>query len=172
MPLRRTLLTAALLGALVPLPALAQKRPDNAPLSGVVTRVIDGDTLLLQPAGKPPMEVRLRNIDAPESCQPWGPESKRALEEYALGKTAELRTSGRDSYGRVIGSLSIDGQDLGARMVVEGHAWSTRTKWDNGPLVKQERQAMALKRGLHAAPGAVMPRDFRATTKCPPPPKG
>lgn len=152
-------------------PVLAQKKADNAPLSGVVTRVIDGDTLLLQPAGKPPMEVRLRNIDAPESCQAWGPESKTALEEYALGKTAELRTSGRDSYGRVIGSLAIDGQDLGARMVSEGHAWSTRTKWDNGPLVKQERQAMALKRGLHATPGAVMPRHFRATTKCPPPPK-
>ena len=118
MPLRRTLLTAALLGALVLLPALAQKRPDNAPLSGVVTRVIDGDTLLLQPAGKPPMEVRLRNIDAPESCQPWGPESKRALEEYALGKTAELRTSGRDSYGRVIGSLSIPIQGLDQHVVV------------------------------------------------------
>ena len=57
-------------------------------------------------------------------------------------------------------------------MVSEGHAWSTRTKWDNGPLVKQERQAMALKRGLHATPGAVMPKHFRVTTKCPPPPKG
>ncbi len=141
----------------------------QAPVEGVVTRVIDGDSLLLQPAGKAPLEVRLRDIDAPESCQAWGPEAKKALEEFALGKTAELRSFGRDSYGRTIGTLTIDGQNLGARMVQEGHAWSVRTRWDNGPLVKQERQAKALGRGLHSQGGAVMPRHFRATTKCPAP---
>ena len=178
----RTLILVAIAAAtLVPLPAPAQvggrdagagpgrKPAGGAPVVGVVTRVIDGDTLVLQPPGKAPLEVRLRDIDAPESCQAWGPESRRALEEYALGRTAELRAGARDAYGRTLGGLSVDGQDIGSRMVTEGHAWSIRTRWDTGPLVKQERQAIALRRGLHATPGAVMPKLFREATRCPVP---
>jgi len=161
---------AALLGAALALHAAAQSKPATAPskpaaaqaaVQGVVTKVIDGDTLLLQPAGKPPIDVRLRDIDAPEICQAWGPEAKKALEEMALGKEAVLVPSSRDSYGRTVGYVTVDEQNLSKRLVEEGHAWSVRFKWDNGPLVKQERQAKALGRGLHATPGAVMPKDFR-----------
>jgi hypothetical protein len=42
-----------------------------------------------------------------------------------------------------------------------------RTRWDQGPYVKQERQAKALGRGLHGQGGAVMPSEFRRTRKCP-----
>ena len=141
--------------------AAPAKRPPARPVAGVVTNVIDGDTLDVQVAGQAPMRVRLRDIDAPESCQPWGVEARKALEEMALGKSVELRTYAADRYGRTVASVSVDGQDLGQAMVVEGHAWSVRTKWDNGPLVKQERQARALGRGLHATAGAVSPAEFR-----------
>ena len=153
--MKLTLLRLALLAAA----AGAAAAP--AALHGVVTQVRDGDTLVVQPVGGAPLEVRLRDIDAPESCQAWGAEARLALQELALGKPVELRTHGRDVYGRVIGSVSIDGEDLGRRMVVEGHAWSTRSKWDLGPLVKQERQARALGRGLRDGAGAVQPREFR-----------
>jgi endonuclease YncB( thermonuclease family) len=152
----------ALVGAWLVAATCAQAAPPKPePVQGVVTKVIDGDSLLLQPAGQPPIEVRLRDIDAPEICQPWGPEAKRALEELALGKPAELTRHARDRWERTIGTLLIDGQDVGKRMVEEGHAWSVRTRWDRGPLVKQERQAQALRRGLHASTGAQMPKDFR-----------
>ena len=131
------------------------------PVAGVVTRVIDGDTLVVQIAAQAPLHVRLRDIDAPESCQEGGAASRQALEELALGKTVELRIHAHDSYGRAVAAVSVDGEDVGRRMVVEGHAWSIRTRWDNGPLVKQERQAQALRRGLHATPGAVTPKEFR-----------
>jgi hypothetical protein len=36
-----------------------------------------------------------------------------------------------------------------------------RYRWDQGPYVKEERQAIALKRGLHEQRGAELPRDFR-----------
>ena len=72
-----------------------------------------------------------------------------------------LQTVGRDEFGRTLARVSLDGNDIGKRMVEEGHAWSSRTKWDRGPLVREERMAQALKRGLHAEPGAVMPREFR-----------
>jgi len=136
-------------------------RPTVANVQGVVTKVTDGDSLWVTPPGQPGIEVRLRDIDAPEICQVWGEEARRALEELVLGRTVLLRITGRDTYGRTLGHVQVEGVDVGRRMVEEGHAWSTRTRWDRGPLVKEERMAGALRRGLHGQPGAVMPRDFR-----------
>ena len=130
-------------------------------VQGVVTKVIDGDSLWLQPASGAGIEVRLRDMDAPEICQEWGVEAKAALERVALGKPATLTASGRDSYGRTIGLLLVDGVNLSKWMVGEGHAWSHRTRYDRGPLVKEERMALALRRGLHATADPVLPKDFR-----------
>ena len=133
----------------------------SAGIEGVISRVTDGDSLWLQPAGKAPIEVRLRDIDAPEICQPYGPEAKKALEQLALGKTAKLTVSARDQYGRSVGGVVVDGQSLSKLMVAEGHAWSARGRNDRGPLMKEERMAIALRRGVHATQGAVLPKDFR-----------
>jgi len=130
-------------------------------VQGVVTTVTDGDSLWLAAPGQRDIEVRLRDIDAPEICQVWGEEARRALEEMVLGRTVVLRISGRDPYGRTLGQVLADDIDVGVKMVEEGHAWSVRTKWDRGPLVGQERMARALRRGLHGLPSPVMPRDFR-----------
>jgi endonuclease YncB( thermonuclease family) len=143
--------------------AAAQSKPRAAPIEGVINRIIDGDSLVVQPEGKPPIEVRLRDIDAPELCQDYGPEAKKELERLALGKKAELTVSGRDQFGRSIGTVVVDGQSLSKVMVAEGHAWSTRTRFDRGPLMKEERMAIALRRGLHSAGNAVLPKDFRKT---------
>jgi endonuclease YncB( thermonuclease family) len=68
----------------------------------------------------------------------------------------------RDSYGRVVGRVTVGGIDLGTRLVEDGHAWSTRSRQDRGPLLQQERKARALGRGLHRQPpGAVPPWDWR-----------
>ena len=146
--------------------ALAATLVQAAPplsVQGMVTKVIDGDSLWLTPPDKPPIEVRLRDIDAPERCQPWGPQARKALADLALNKVATLQISGRDSYGRTLGTLSVEDLQVNRFMVENGHAWSLRSRWDQGPLVKQETMARALSRGLHAAPGAVQPWEFRRT---------
>lgn len=151
-----------LLGSLLgPLLMGAARAAEPRGVQGVVSKVSDGDSLWLTPAGKPPIEVRLRDIDAPESCQPWGAEARAALVELALNKVATLQISGRDSYGRTLGVLMIDDLNVGKTLVENGHAWSIRSRWDQGPLVKQEKMARALSRGLHGAPGAVQPVEFR-----------
>jgi endonuclease YncB( thermonuclease family) len=128
---------------------------------GAVTRVGDGDSLSFAPTGQAAFELRLRDIDAPELCQPWGEQAHQALKLLALNKAATVQTAGHDKYGRTLGVLWVEGVDVGRRMVEEGHAWSLRTRWDRGPLMKQERMAKALGRGLHAQAGAVAPADFR-----------
>ena len=140
--------------------ALAAPAAKTEPLQGVVTQVIDGDTLRFNVAGQPAIEVRLAQIDAPEICQAWGAEAKRALSELALNKPATLRASGLDHHGRSIGVLVVDGASVGQRLVQEGHAWSLVGRNGRGPLVKEERLAQALDRGLHAGRGAVKPADF------------
>lgn len=142
--------------------ALAQAAPPRS-VQGLVTQVSDGDSLWLTPPGKPAIEVRLRDIDAPESCQAWGEEARKVLSDLVLNKVATLQISGRDSYGRTVGALMVDDLNVGRYLVENGHAWSIRTRWDQGPLVKQEKMARALSRGLHGSPGAVQPRDFRRT---------
>ncbi|MBT9487342.1 MAG: thermonuclease family protein [Rubrivivax sp.] len=153
----KNLLAVALLAAtLLALPAVA------APLQGQVTKLFDGDSFIFQPAGGgKPLEVRLKDIDAPEICQAGGPAARDFLQDYVRDKTVRIETLGKDTYGRTLAVLTVDEMNINQRMVAEGHAWSARTKWNQGPLVSQERMAQALKRGLHATPGAVMPSEFR-----------
>lgn len=131
-------------------------------VQGQVTRVTDGDSLWLAPAAPAaPVEVRLLGIDAPEICQPWGPEARQALQELVLNRSVNVRTVGRDSYGRTLGTVYLDTLNVNKALVQQGHAWSARYKYDRGPYVADERMARALSRGLNGEGGAVMPKDFR-----------
>jgi len=166
MTTRRAAVFAA---ALLPLVAAAAGHAAPKAVEGIVTKVTSGDTLWLTPTGATPVEVKLAGIEAPAVCQPWGPEARGALQEMVLQQHVELRPSGaRDPAGRVVGSVLVDGVDVGRRLVEEGHAWSARVKWDHGPFVKQERMAHALGRGLHGTPGALRPSEWRrANGACP-----
>ena len=150
----------AFAGIAAALPAAAAA-PTRA-VEGTVSFVVDGDSLWLAPAdGSAPLEVRLQDIDAPESCQPWGAEAREALMERVQGKAVRLQVSGRDVHGRTLATLYLDDLSINQWLVKEGHAWSGRYKHDRGRYVAEERMANALGRGFNRAGGAVMPRDFR-----------
>ncbi len=88
---------------------------------GVVTYVSDGDTVWVQPLqGGEAYKVRLLGIDAPEICQPWGPQSRAALHAALQGQVVEVRARTRDSYGRLLAQLRRQGNDVGAWMVGQG----------------------------------------------------
>lgn len=131
-------------------------------LSGVVTRVADGDTLWVRPAGGKPVKVRLQGIDAPERCQAWGEQARAALASRVLHQQVAVRTRAYDDYQRAISQVTLHGEDVAAWMVREGHAWSYRYRRSLGPYAEQEQQARAARRGLFAQ-AAVEPRVFRKT---------
>jgi endonuclease YncB( thermonuclease family)/uncharacterized membrane protein YkvA (DUF1232 family) len=157
-------LAALVLGlglALWMLAAPAQAAPRQMP--GQVSRVVDGDTLWFQPAepGQPLVAVRLRGIDAPESCQPWGRQATQALREQVQGRQAALRTHGMDDYRRTLGTVYVAGLDINAVLVAQGHAWAWRDSRGRSPYLKQEAAARAAGRGAHASPSAEPPWEFR-----------
>lgn len=132
-------------------------------LSGVVTRVSDGDTLWVQPDGgaRRPVKVRLLGIDAPERCQPGGAAATAALRSRVLHRPVVVRVVGKDSYGRSLGEVRLRGEDVDAWMVREGHAWSHRRHDVADTYAAEEREARAARRGLFGDPAAVEPRVFR-----------
>ena len=139
-------------------PSSAAAAPiSRAAQEGVVTQVSGGDTLRYTTRAGAVIEVRLRDIDAPLPCQPGGAEARLALSELVLNKPAMLVATGRDAQGRTLGSVRVEDVDVGQRLVENGQAWSQRGRNDRGPLVKQERMAKALGRGVHGSAGAVMP---------------
>jgi endonuclease YncB( thermonuclease family) len=129
---------------------------------GVVTHVTDGDSLWVRPAaGGAPRQVRLQGIDAPEICQAYGAPSRDKLAAHVLHRHVAVNSRARDSYQRALGSVSVNGQDLGAWMVGHGYAWSHRFHRDRGPYAAQEARARKARLGLWADGAAMEPREFR-----------
>ena len=152
-----------LLRQLLLLVALAAVGPAFAStFRGVVSHVTDGDTLWVKRGGGgEAVEIRLVDLDAPENCQPFGPQAKRALAQRVLHQTVTVRTRGIDEYQRTLAQVRHKGHDVGAWLVREGHAWSNTFHGKRGPYAAFEDEARSGHRGLWANEGAVEPRHFR-----------
>lgn len=127
---------------------------------GKVTRVSDGDSVWVRPAdGGPAVKLRIKGIDAPEICQAGGQAARKALAARISGRTVQLHTHGQDDYGRALATVFLDGEDLGAWMVGQGHAWAYRP--GSGDYRALQAQAQSAGRGLFAHRNALQPRIFR-----------
>ena len=115
----------AIIGALFALATLGTAPASNGPggFEGRVVGVHDGDTLTVLAAGREAAKVRLVEIDAPESAQPYGARSKEALSDLVYARTVRVRSEGRDRYGRTLGRVYVDGRDVNKAMVRAGAAW-------------------------------------------------
>jgi len=129
---------------------------------GVVTHVSDGDTVWVQPLqGGEAYKVRLLGIDAPEICQPWGPQARAALHAVLQGQVVDVQGHTRDNYGRLLAKLSRQGHDVGAWMVGQGYAWSYSFQHHTGVYDAQQAVAQTHRLGLFADTRALQPRWFR-----------
>lgn len=85
-----------------------------------VVRAIDGDTVEVEV--KLRVNVRLKDVDAPELGEPGGIEAKRWLEGLCVGKEGELvvpvsgNLSRSISLGRVVGDVKVRGKSIAAAM--------------------------------------------------------
>jgi endonuclease YncB( thermonuclease family) len=140
-------------------------------LTGQVIKVNDGDTLTLRIAGQRPVKVRLAGIDAPEYDQPYGKTARRALAAIVSGRTVRVKTRSRDDYERIVGTVTLSGQDIEAALVERGAAWVYRRYNRNPRLIELEAQAKAARRGLWALPESqrIPPWEWRHGANTEPP---
>ena len=138
--------------------------------TGVVTRVVDGDTVWVKVAKNDEgtagetLKVRIVGIDAPEICQLGGPESREALRGHVLGQAVTLTSPSsrsHDDYRRLLAKVERQGEDVGRWMVRRGQAWSYRYRRNPGPYAVEQAQAQAAGVGLFGRGTAENPRSFR-----------
>jgi micrococcal nuclease len=123
-----------------------------------VTKIVDGDTIDVEiDLGfniSYSQRVRLNGIDTPESRTTNLEEKKLGLEvkEYLKNrlegkKDIVIKTEKPDSsekYGRILGTLTIDGASINQEMVDKGYAWG----YDGGTKGK-DFEALKAKRALN-----------------------
>ena len=136
-------------------------------LQGKVVSVADGDTITVLDAEKNQHKIRLQGIDAPEKAQAFGAKSKQALYEMVHGKTVQVSFEKSDKYGRILGKVLLDGQDICHQQIKAGLAWHYKKYQNQQPLVDRddysasETAAKSEKLGLWSDPRPVAPWDFR-----------
>lgn len=136
-------------------------------LLGKVISVADGDTITVLDADKVQHKIRLAGIDAPEKKQAFGNRSKESLSDLVFDKTVNVETEKRDRYGRQIGKVLVDGQDVNLVQVERGMAWFYRQyQREQSPNDRKlyeaaEDAAKAGRRGFWRDSDPVPPWDFR-----------
>ncbi len=128
-------------------------------------RVTDGDGILV--SGQ---EIRFVGLDAPEWDQVakdregrWfnhGGRVKRALAQRVGGRSVHVKIEGYDDYGRALGIVTCNGQDVGEWLVREGHAIAAYS--DRYKHVEQE--ARRARRGMWDHEANIDPRAWRHRT--------
>jgi micrococcal nuclease len=116
--------------------------------AGRVVGISDGDTFTLLTLEKQQVKIRLAEIDAPESGQPFGQKSKQALSDLIFGKDVVVRAQTTDRYGRTVGRPYVGDLDVCEEMVRIGAAWAYREYLRDENLLVLEAEAKAHKRGL------------------------
>jgi len=110
--------------------AYPQPEPEGYPAT--ISRVIDGDTVVAHidlglDVWLTRQHIRLHGIDAPElrgGDRPAGILAKTYLEGWLAVSNVVIDTHGdtRDKYGRIVGTLYVNGTNVNERMVAAGHA--------------------------------------------------
>src|SRR4051812_45256274 len=134
-------------------------------LVGTVTRVIDGDTIIVQ-LSSGSIRVRLYGIDAPEHNQQGGAESTTTLRSLVAGKRVSVEPVSQDRYSRMVAKVYRGRLDVNAEMVTRGEAWVYRRYLQSKDCgwCKLERQARSGHRGLWGSRDPIPPWDFRHHT--------
>lgn len=118
--LRSTVVAAALCVAAA---AAAGDRPAAtlaiAPGAAVA---IDGDTFRWARE-----RVRLKGVDTPEEGEPGHAAARAALQAW-LDRGGILRPVARDRYGRLVGVLTVDGEDVGRALARAGYGKAERRR--------------------------------------------
>ncbi|MCF6783701.1 thermonuclease family protein [Stutzerimonas stutzeri] len=133
--------------------------------------IADGDTIYVRDtANQVSYRVRLAMIDAPESKQEYGTQSKSALQQLLRGAgVVTLQVESTDRYGRLIAIVEDERKrNINLEMVNQGAAWVYTQYAQRGAFAGQyrafaeaERSARLRQLGLWNNPNPVEPWRYR-----------
>ena len=138
---------------------------------GRVVRIADGDTITVLDGANTQHRIRLQGIDAPESHQAFGTQSKNNLSDMIFDREVTVEYDKIDQYGRIVGKVLLDGKDVNLEQIKAGMAWHYKeyereqSPTDRDLYAHAEDQARNARRGLWADADPVEPSAFRRDEK-------
>lgn len=98
---------------------LVSENNTNISEEGIITKIIDGDTIVFQ-GGE---TIRLLGLDCDERGKECYNNAKERIEELILEKTVILESDGEDKdiYGRSLRYVFLEGENINKKMVLEGY---------------------------------------------------
>ena len=153
-------------------PQTSKPVPISAPagaqtLTGHVVRIADGDTVTVLDANNTQHRIRLQGIDAPESHQAFGTQSKKSLSGMIFDKDVTVIYQKTDRYGRIVGKILLDGTDINLEQIKTGMAWhykdyeDEQTREDRDLYARAEDEARNARRGLWVDANPIEPSEYR-----------
>ena len=136
-------------------------------VEGKITRIIDGDSILVTDTKSVEYEVQLEGIDAPELKQDFGKESTEGLTKLLKGKTVRLTWKSKDNFERLLAQVYDGEKHINMEMIKSGMAWHFKRYNKDETLAKAESGAKEAKKGLWATESPVAPWDYRKENKAP-----
>jgi endonuclease YncB( thermonuclease family) len=136
-------------------------------LNGTVVGISDGDTITVLDNSSKEHKVRLMGIDAPEKSQAFGNEAKQTLLNYIYKKEVSVEYKKYDKYKRIVGKVTLNGQDICLQMIVDGMAWhyteyeKEQQKTDRELYREAEASARNVNIGIWSEKQPVSPWIFR-----------
>ena len=149
--------------------------PSTNPISqvfmGRVVRIADGDTITVLDGSNAQHRIRLQGIDAPESHQAFGTQSKKNLSDMIFDREVTIEYEKTDQYGRIVGKILLDGKDINLEQVKAGMAWHYKeyqreqSPADREIYARAEDEARNARKGLWADADPIEPSAFRKEQK-------
>lgn len=141
---------------------------DSKNYSATVNKVSDGDTVRVTDSHGQEHKIRLAFIDAPETKQTHGQNSKAALTKMVDGKTVNIEVIDIDQYRREVARILINGQDANLAQIENGHAWHYQSiakrnqpKNDYARYESAQTEAQKKRKGLWHQKDPLAPWTFR-----------
>ncbi|MCS3651940.1 endonuclease YncB(thermonuclease family) [Salinibacter ruber] len=126
-----------------------------------VSKVKDGDTVVVEGKNGDTTAVRVWGIDAPEPPEPCGPAATDVARQIVGGGTVTVEVMDEGPYGRIIGRVQKGDVDLAASLALSGYAWHSRRYPTSRQIREAEQKARQGARGLWAQDNPVPPWQHR-----------
>lgn len=130
-------------------------------LTGTAVKIADGDTFTLLDSNNKQTKIRLHGIDCPERGQDFGTVAAKFLGDRLKGQTVKVKVMSTDRYGRAVGVVYVNGEDINLMMLKAGLAWHYKVYDKSIEYAQAEKEAKSKKLGLWKQSNAIAPWEWR-----------